>query len=193
MNMLSAIGVKISRQFYVLCTYMRWKIFVCHLGKRSVIKRTLLVNSSKSISVGKFTTIEKDAVLADLLDGRGARPKIIIGDYCTILFRFHCNAAISVKIGNNVLMASNVFITDSDHIVEVDELPVTMNNKFISSPVAIGNNCWIGQNAVILKGVVIGDNSIVGASSVVTKSVPPCSVVCGNPARIVRSLRSNEN
>lgn len=51
----------------------------------------------------------------------------------------------------------------------------------------IGENCFIGGRSMILPGVNIGDNCVVGAGSVVTKSVPPRSVVAGNPARILRS------
>lgn len=51
----------------------------------------------------------------------------------------------------------------------------------------IGANCFIGGRSLILPGVEIGDNCVVGAGSVVTKSVPPRSLVAGNPARILRS------
>ena len=51
----------------------------------------------------------------------------------------------------------------------------------------VGKNCFIGGQSLILPGVEIGDNCVVGAGSVVTKSVPPRSVVAGNPARILRS------
>ncbi len=51
----------------------------------------------------------------------------------------------------------------------------------------IGQNCFIGGSSLILPGVEIGDNCVVGAGSVVTKSVPPRSVVAGNPAKILQS------
>lgn len=51
----------------------------------------------------------------------------------------------------------------------------------------VGQNCFIGGRALILPGVEIGDNSIVAAGAVVTKSVPPRSIVAGNPAVVVRS------
>lgn len=51
----------------------------------------------------------------------------------------------------------------------------------------IGRNCFIGGSSLILPGVEIGDNCVIGAGSVVTKSVPPKSLVAGNPARIIKS------
>lgn len=51
----------------------------------------------------------------------------------------------------------------------------------------IGENCFIGGRSMILPGIEIGDSCVVGAGSVVTKSVPPRSIVAGNPARIIRS------
>lgn len=56
----------------------------------------------------------------------------------------------------------------------------------VSKPVHIGEDAWIGFNAIILKDVTIGKGAIVGAGSVVTKDVPDFSVVAGNPARIVK-------
>lgn len=55
------------------------------------------------------------------------------------------------------------------------------------APTTIGNNCYIGPNAVITKGVSIGDNVVIGANSLVNKDVPTSSVAFGTPARIVGS------
>lgn len=133
--------------------------------------------------------MESQFILADLDPGQGDYPKIVIGDGCTFLHRFQCNAARSIRIGNNVLTASNVLITDSDHVVEPG-VPVTQSTRFITKPVLIEDNCWLGQNVVVLKGVTIGHDSIVGANSVVTKDVPPCCVVAGNPAKVIKKNSS---
>ena len=55
-----------------------------------------------------------------------------------------------------------------------------------TSPVNIGNHCWIGCNSIVLKGVSIGDGAVVAAGSVVTKDVPPGALIGGNPAKIIR-------
>jgi acetyltransferase-like isoleucine patch superfamily enzyme len=88
-------------------------------------------------------------------------------------------------------MASNVLITDSDHVVEIGGLPVTKYGKLKTAPVRIGDNCWIGQNVVIVKGVTIGDNCVIGANSVVTSSVEAGSIVVGSPARVVGRVAVN--
>ena len=56
----------------------------------------------------------------------------------------------------------------------------------------ICNDVWIGTNAIILKDVTVGDGAIIGAGSIVTKSVPPYSIVAGNPAKIVKYRFNND-
>lgn len=93
----------------------------------------------------------------------------------------------SVTIGNNVLIGSGVIIMDSDfHPVDPQE---RLNcARPVSRPVVIGDNVFIGARAIILKGVVIGDNSTVGAGAVVSQSIPPNTVVAGNPAHVVKEF-----
>ncbi len=179
---------KFVRLLQLLRTRLLWGWRLHALGSRTVLQRSLYVNNPKVVAIGSYVTITRDFILADLCPKKERAPKITIGDGSTILFRFQCNAAESVRIGNNVLIASNVLITDSDHIVEPGGVPVTRNGKLKTSPVEIGAGCWIGQNSVILKGVKIGENCIVGANSVVTHDVPKRTVVAGNPARVIKRL-----
>ena len=59
-------------------------------------------------------------------------------------------------------------------------------------PTIIGNDVWIGADAMILPGVNIGDGAVIGACAVVAKDVPPYAIVAGNPAKIVRWRFSEE-
>ena len=59
--------------------------------------------------------------------------------------------------------------------------------------IVVGNDVWIGYEAVILAGVTIGDGAVIGARAVVTKDVPPYTIVGGVPARPIRKRFSDEN
>ena len=90
-----------------------------------------------------------------------------------------------INIGNNVLIAAGVKIITRKH--GYSDLAVPMAEQgYINAPVVIEDDVWIGFNAVILPGVVIGKRSIIGAGAVVTKSVEPCSIMGGVPARLIR-------
>ena len=123
-----------------------------------------------------------------------------IGDF-TLLNGALIMADERIEIGSHVLVSWNVGIADSDfHPIDaaqrrIDTLALAPFYKdrpprpvLKTAPVIIGDNVWIGMNAVILKGVIIGENSIVAAGAVVSKSVPPNVVVAGNPAVIVKHL-----
>lgn len=58
----------------------------------------------------------------------------------------------------------------------------------IAKPITIGDNVWIGGNAVVLMGVTIGNNVVIGAGSVVTHDIPSNAVAVGNPARVIRMI-----
>ena len=96
---------------------------------------------------------------------------------------------IDVYIGEHVMIAPNVTITPTGHPIDTDlRRPGTQ----FSIPVRIGNNVWIGSNAVILPGVTIGDNSVIGAGSVVTSDIPENVVAVGNPCHILREINEHD-
>jgi acetyltransferase-like isoleucine patch superfamily enzyme len=103
----------------------------------------------------------------------------------------------SITIGANVNLGINVRIYDHDfHALDFATRRDSARDakECRTAPVVIGNDAFIGANAIILKGVTIGDRSVVGAGSVVTlREVPPDSLVAGNPARIIRSLMTRRN
>lgn len=91
-----------------------------------------------------------------------------------------------VEIGRHVEITSGVrFIT---HDGGVWVLRGKHPDVDVFGKIVIGDNVFIGFNAIVMPGVVIGDNCVVGAGSVVTKSVPSGSVVAGVPAKVIRSL-----
>ncbi len=108
-------------------------------------------------------------------------------------FGAHCYANFNLTlvddgeiwIGDSVMFAPNVTVTATGHPVEPELRKKTAQ---FSIPVRIGNNVWIGANAVILPGVTIGDNSVIGAGSVVTKDIPANVVAVGNPCRVLREI-----
>jgi acetyltransferase-like isoleucine patch superfamily enzyme len=117
-------------------------------------------------------------------------PELLIGDGTFIGHACSINVAESVRIGKHCLLAGGVRISDFDgHPVDArrrrDHEPTPADAV---RPVVIGDDAWLGAEAVILKGVTVGERSIVGTGSVVTRDVPPDVVVAGCPARIVKRL-----
>ena len=129
--------------------------------------------------------------------------KIEIGKNCYIGEKTGIRSANSIKIGNEVIIADDVNIYDTDahslnyvlrhkHFVEVAILNnLIKDTKYLdikSAPVVIEDHVWIGFNVGILKGVTIGKGAIIGAGSVLTEDVEPFTIVAGNPAKIIKRL-----
>ena len=119
---------------------------------------------------------------------------LVVGDYSTIRYDSEIDVVSSVTIGRNCIISNNVIVSDNNsHPTSPEkrrimcesghesELWDRIHSK--SKPVIIEDNVWIGRRVMINKGVRIGEGSIIAAGAVVTKSVPPYSVVYGNPAR----------
>jgi maltose O-acetyltransferase len=91
-----------------------------------------------------------------------------------------------VEIGDDNMLGPDIYITDSNHQFGMDVSPASQ--PMIDGTVKIGNHCWLGAKAIILKDVVLGDHCVVAAGAVVSKSFPAGSVIAGVPARLLRSL-----
>ncbi len=103
----------------------------------------------------------------------------------------HIGAVGSITIGDNVLMASKIYISDHNHgsydeLISDQPMSIPINRKAICKPVIIGDNVWLGESVCVLPGVTIGEGCVVGALSVVTKSLPPYSIAVGSPAKVVK-------
>ena len=111
---------------------------------------------------------------------------VTIGDYTRI--GIHCTVIGPVCIGDHVNLAQGITVTALNHNFadssrKIDEQGIS------TQPVVIGDDVWIGANAVILPGVTIGRHVVVAAGAVVTKDVPDYSLVAGIPAKVIKELR----
>jgi acetyltransferase-like isoleucine patch superfamily enzyme len=99
------------------------------------------------------------------------------------------HAQLSIRIGNNVLIAGNTQIFDNNgHELLLENPQMRLNSKSISKPVVVNDNVWIGANSIILPGVSIGEGSVIAAGSVVINDVPSFCLVGGNPAKIIKKI-----
>jgi acetyltransferase-like isoleucine patch superfamily enzyme len=129
----------------------------------------------------------------------GPHGRVTLGE-CALVHgaRIICDAEVS--IGDYALISWNVVLMDTYRLPldsrarrqELKQLPAREPRITCADvparPIRVERNVWIGFDACVLPGVTIGEGSIVGAKSVVTESVPPFTIVAGNPARVVRRL-----
>ena len=133
----------------------------------------------RKFSLGDYSVIESFACI------NNAVGDVIIGNYTRI--GLHNTIIGPVTIGHHVNLAQGITVTALNHKFEnpnirIDEQGVS------TKPVVIGNDIWVGANAVILPGITIGDHSVIAAGAIVTKDVPPHSLVAGIPAKVIKQI-----
>ncbi len=174
----------------LILTRMRAKIF--WKSKVRIIRRPVYIRGQRHISLGNGFT----SGVGLRLDAFPIHGKICleIGDNVQINDYVHIGAINAVKIGNNVLIASKVFISDHNHGFygnnDRHDSPLTIpkDRELSYSSVTIEDNVWLGEFVSVLPGVTIGKGSIIGTMSVVTKSIPPNSIAIGSPARVIKTF-----
>jgi acetyltransferase-like isoleucine patch superfamily enzyme len=112
-----------------------------------------------------------------------AGKRIVIGNNNYFNRSVMIDACGMVEIGNNNMFGPDIYITDSNHTAGPGLVP--HEGAMQKGSVKIGNNCWIGAKAVILKDVELGDYCVVAAGAVVTRSFPAGSKIGGVPAKIL--------
>jgi maltose O-acetyltransferase len=157
-----------------------YRLLGMKMGIRNRMEGGGRVRRCRQIHMGDYNAFTQGAWLWPVdVDYDGTRIRIGSGNY------FNRNLMIDacglVEIGDKNMFGPDVYITDSNHRYGPGLAP--NEQPMEAGTVRIGNRCWIGAKAVILKNVDLGDGCVVGAGAVVTKSVPPGAVVAGVPAR----------
>lgn len=164
----------------------RWYIrmlapFYQHRGRGSKIYHSVRMDTPpyRQFSLGKRSVIESYCCI------NNAVGDVVIGDHTRI--GIHCTVIGPVTIGSHVNLAQGITVTALNH--NFKDTTLRIDEQGISTkPVVIGDDVWIGANAVILPGVTIGRHAVVAAGAVVTKDVPDNCIVGGVPAHIIKDL-----
>jgi acetyltransferase-like isoleucine patch superfamily enzyme len=149
------------------------------------------------IRIGDFVTLHRDVWLHVPIISDSSEPAIVIGRGSRVGRRSVITAMNQICIGEDVLMAPGVFLTDHNHDYSDVNEPIVEQGLTSGGRIIIERNCWLGYGSMIIAAkndVIIGRNSVVGAHSIVSQSCPPYSVVAGNPAKVVKRFdRVSEN
>lgn len=174
---------------------VRW--FVLKAGGGFSIGTAHYIRGGDCIQIGGCCQIMSRARIEAVKRYGGQRftPKVRIGEHAVINNDFHLGAINSIEIGNHVLIASRVYISDHSH-GDIDYasllIPPSMRELTSKGSVIIEDHVWLGEGVVVLPNVRIGHHSIIGANAVVTKDIPPFSIAAGVPARVIRRIEASE-
>lgn len=148
-------------------------------------------NNCQLISTNIGTHVNYGTPLKLFTDREGAY--IFIGDNCSI--GGACiHAYNSIKIGKNCIIGAGSVVNDANgHPTHFDHYDNRRINIDDSKPIIIHDDVWVTINCVVLPGTEIGKGSIVSANSVVHGEIPPYSIVAGNPAKVIASVKKNKH
>lgn len=162
MSKLSLICIYLRRVPVIVILKIRyWKRLQINCGQRFGKRLSLKIQGNARVS------ISRGLHSWDGLSIRVESGELSIGKHCFFNSNVSLTCLNKIIIGERCSFANNVVIVDHDH----DYKNLT-NTLFISSPVIIGNNVWVGANSVILRGTTIGDNCVIAASSIVKGTIP---------------------
>lgn len=181
---MSSILKKLIRKSYNVIRYHWWKMKFASFGKKSILMKPLRIDGPENIIIGKYVGIHKYAWLG-AKNLTGFTPKLIIHDRATVGDFSHIFATKKIEIGENVLLANYVYISDNVHGYDDIDKPIVLQPIIQKNEVSIGDDSWIGEHVSII-GCSIGRHCIIGANSVVTRDIPDYCIAVGTPAHIIK-------
>ena len=153
--------------------------YLCHPITRIRSHVEIALDSKSKIHIAKGSLIESYCKIS-ATDGGCLTLGSMVGVNRNSMIMCHE----SVIIGDNTIMGPGVCVYDHDHVF--DSAEGVRRNEYVSSPVFIGKNCWIGAGAIILRGSTIGDNCLIAAGCIVKGNYPAGSVVIQKREDIIR-------
>lgn len=174
----------------------KWKIYPRLQGHSTVYLKNVI--KDPTIEVGEYTTyddfvndprdFERNNVLYHYPECN--HDKLKIGKFCSIACgaKFIFNAA-NHSLGSLSTYPFPIFFEEWGLNPDTASISTAWDNK---GNITIGNDVWIGYEAVIMSGVTVGDGAVIGTRAVVTKDVPPYTVVGGVPAKPIKKRFSEE-
>jgi acetyltransferase-like isoleucine patch superfamily enzyme len=164
-------------------------------GKNVTLMKPYMLTSPQYIEIEDNVFIrEYSRIEAIVTDGcKEFKPILKIKKGAHIEQFFHVGACEYVEIGENVLIAGRVYISDHNHRFSDVDKPILAQGIESGGKVIIEENAWLGEGCVVLPGVTIGKNAIIGSNAVVTKNIPPYSIAVGIPARVIKRYDTVSN
>ncbi len=159
-----------------------------HIARKEELRKKCGAELSETSYIGEHAAIFTETLrmgARSWIAGHAlVRGNIVLGDDCTI----NPYACLSGKVtcGNGVRIASHASIVGFNHGFDDPALPIHRQNV-TSSGITIGDDVWIGANAVVLDGAIIGTGAVIAAGAVVTGEIPAMAIAGGVPARVIRS------
>ena len=156
-------------------------------GALTILRGFHNLEHARNIEIGRKVRILPGARMEAIKkwSGKEYSPSVKIGNNVNIGHNFFLTCATSITIGDRVLISDTVAVIDNNHLHE--DLGVSPSDSGIeTSPVVIGSDVTIYRCSTILAGVSIGRNAIIGAYSLVKEDVPEGAIVGGVPAKVIR-------
>lgn len=159
-----------------------------HLGPGSIVRGTKYIRFGARFYAHGHVWIEAVSSYGE----QRFSPRIEFGEDVSMSDAVHITCIDRISIAKGTLLGSRVYISDHQHGVYKGnrqsspfEIP-TQRKLGGGGPVSIGENCWIGDNVVIVGPISIGSGAIIGANSVVRNDIPDNTMVAGAPARPIK-------